>query len=53
MPTEQAKVVDKASGLFVGLFGEGGRHSRSAPGKAVLPRNTAVIVNRVIEIAAG
>ena len=53
MQTEQAKVVDKASDLFVGLFGEAGRHSRSVPGMAVLPRNTAVIVDRVIEIAAG
>ena len=53
MQTEQAKVVDKASDLFVGLFGEAGRHSRSAPGMAVLPRNTAVIVDCVIEIAAG
>ena len=48
---EQAKVVDGASDLFVELFGEAGRHSRSAPGMAVLPRNTAVIVDCVIEIA--
>ena len=46
---EQAKVVDGASDLFVGLFGDAGRHSRSAPGMAVLPRNTAVIVDCVIE----
>ena len=50
---EQAKVVDGASDLFVELFGEAGRHSRSAPGMAVLPRNTAVIVDCVIEIAEG
>ena len=48
---EQAKVVDGASDLFVELFGEAGRHSRSAPGMAVLPRNTAVIVDCVIEFA--
>lgn len=48
---EQAKVVDGASDLFVELFGEAGRHSRSAPGMAVLPGNTAVIVDCVIEIA--
>ena len=48
---EQDKVVDGASDLFVELFGEGGRHSRSAPGMAVLPRNTAVIVDCVIEFA--
>ena len=50
---EQAKVVDGASDLFVELFGDAGRHSRSAPGMAVLPRNTAVIVDCVIEIAEG
>ena len=48
---EQAKVVDGASDLFVAVFGEAGRHSRSAPGMAVLPRDTAVIVDCVIEIA--
>ena len=48
---EQAKVVDGASDLFVELFGELGRHSRSAPGMAVLPRDTAVIVDCVIEFA--
>ena len=47
---EQATVVDGASDLFVELFGEAGRHSRSAPGMAVLPGNTAVIVECVIEI---
>ena len=48
---EQARVVDGASDLFVDLFGEAGRHSRSAPGMAVLPNNTAVIVDCVIETA--
>ena len=50
---EQAKVVDGASDLFVEVFGEAGRHSRSAPGMAVLPRNTAVIVDCVIEFNQG
>ena len=50
---QQAKVVDGASDMFVELFGEAGRHSRSAPGMADLPRNPAVIVDCVIEIAAG
>ena len=48
---EQAKVIDGASDLFVELFGEAGRHSRSAPGMAILPRNTAVIIDCVIEFA--
>ena len=50
---EQAKVVDGASDLFVEVFGEAGRHSRSAPGMVVLPRNTAVIVDCVIEFNEG
>ena len=50
---EQAEVVDGAADLLVELFGEAGRHSRSAPGMAVLPRNTAVIVDCVIEFNEG
>ena len=45
----QAQVVDGASDLFVELFGDAGRHSRSAPGMAALPGNIAVIVECVIE----
>lgn len=48
---EQAKVLDGASDLFVELFGENGRHSRSAPGMAALPGGTAVIVECVVEVA--
>jgi enamine deaminase RidA (YjgF/YER057c/UK114 family) len=48
---EQAQVVDGASDLFVALFGERGRHARSAPGMGALPSNTAVIVECVIEVA--
>ena len=48
--TEQAQVVDGASDLFVQLFGESGRHSRSAPGMSALPGNNAVIVECVIEV---
>lgn len=47
---EQARVVDGASDLFVALYGDNGRHSRSAPGMAALPGNTAVIVDCVIEV---
>ena len=48
--TGQAQVVDGASDLFVALFGDAGRHARSAPGMAALPGNNAVIVECVIEI---
>jgi len=50
---QQAEVVDGASDLFVGLFGDRGRHSRSAPGMGALPGNSAVIVECVIEVAPG
>jgi enamine deaminase RidA (YjgF/YER057c/UK114 family) len=50
---EQAQVVDGASDLFVELFGDQGRHSRSAPGMGALPGNNAVIVECVIEVAEG
>ena len=46
----QAQVLDGASDLFVQLFGEHGRHSRSAPGMAALPGNIAVIVECVVEM---
>lgn len=46
----QAQVLDGASDLFVELFGEDGKHSRSAPGMAALPGNIAVIVECVAEI---
>ena len=48
--TGQAQVVDGASDLFVELFGEIGRHARSAPGMAALPGDNAVIVECVVEI---
>jgi enamine deaminase RidA (YjgF/YER057c/UK114 family) len=50
---QQAQVVDGASDLFVALFGDRGRHSRSAPGMAALPGNSAVIVECVVEVAEG
>ena len=49
---DQAKVVDGASDLFVELYGKAGKHSRSAPGMTVLPGNTAVIIDCVIEFAS-
>ena len=51
--TDQAAVVDGASDLFVALYSERGMHSRSAPGMAALPGNTAVICDCVIEVDGG
>lgn len=48
--TQQAAVVDGASDLFVAVYGERGRHARSAPGMSALPGDIAVICDCVIEI---
>jgi len=39
---QQPKVIDAASELLIQLFGEQGRHARSAVGAVSLPRNTPV-----------
>ena len=49
----QARVVDGASDLFVTLYGDRGRHARSAPGMGALPGGSAVIVECVVEVADG
>lgn len=45
------KVINGASDLMVDVFGDAGRHARSAVGVAVLPLNAAVEVDAVVEIA--
>lgn len=39
---KQPTVIDAASEMMVQVFGEAGRHARSAVGVAALPRNAAV-----------
>jgi enamine deaminase RidA (YjgF/YER057c/UK114 family) len=51
--TDQSKVMDGASDLFVSIFGEAGRHARLAIGVAVLPYDVAVEVEGVFEIGQG
>ena len=46
----QPEVIDAASGLLIDLFGEAGRHARSAVGVAELPRNAAVEIEMIIAI---
>jgi len=48
--TDQAKVANGASELMVALFGDTGRHARSAVGVPVLPLGAAVEVDAIIEI---
>ena len=47
---ESPKVIDGATEVFVDVFGEAGRHARTAIGVAGLPGNAAVEVDAVIRI---
>jgi enamine deaminase RidA (YjgF/YER057c/UK114 family) len=49
--TRQPEVANGTSELMVEIFGEAGRHSRSAVGAATLPRGVAVEVDGLFEIA--
>jgi enamine deaminase RidA (YjgF/YER057c/UK114 family) len=49
--TDQPKVVNGCSDVMVAVFGESGRHARSAVGVAALPLGAAVEVEGVFEIA--
>lgn len=49
--TQQPEVANGASDLLVEVFGDAGRHARSAVGAGSLPRNVATEVDVVAEIA--
>ena len=49
--TDQPKVVNGASDLMVEVFGDKGKHARSAVGVAALPLGVAVEVEGVFQIA--
>jgi enamine deaminase RidA (YjgF/YER057c/UK114 family) len=49
--TGQPQVINGASDLMVQVFGDAGRHSRAAVGAPSLPRNAAVEVEAVFEVA--
>lgn len=44
------QVINGASELLVELFGEKGKHSRTALGAAALPLNVAVEINLIVEV---
>lgn len=44
------QVINGASELLVEIFGEKGKHSRTALGAAALPLNVAVEINLIVEI---
>jgi enamine deaminase RidA (YjgF/YER057c/UK114 family) len=50
---QQPQVIDAASSLLYDLFGERGRHARSAVGVTELPRNAPVEIEMVIAVKDG
>ena len=48
--TQQPAVVNGASELLLEIFGENGKHARSAVGMAVLPLNAAVEIELTVEV---
>jgi enamine deaminase RidA (YjgF/YER057c/UK114 family) len=51
--TAQPQVANGASELMVEVFGEAGRHARSAVGVPVLPLGVAVEIDAVVAVKAG
>lgn len=50
--TDQPKVANGASDLMVALFGDDGKHARSAVGVASLPLGVAVEVDAIVKVAS-
>lgn len=48
--TDQPKVVNGFSDLMVEVFGEAGKHARSAVGMGSLPNNIAVEIEMIVEV---
>jgi enamine deaminase RidA (YjgF/YER057c/UK114 family) len=48
--TQQPAVVNGASELLLEIFGENGKHARSAVGIAVLPLNASVEIELTVEV---
>lgn len=49
--TQQPEVANGASDLMLAVFGDAGRHARAAVGAGSLPRNVAVEVEAIFELA--
>lgn len=47
---QQPEVINGASDLLVQLYGDAGRHARSAVGMGSLPRNISVEIEMVLEV---
>jgi len=48
--TEQPKVINGYSDVMVEIFGDKGKHARSAVGMYALPNNIAVEVEVIVEV---
>ena len=48
--TDQPKVLNGASDLIGKVFGEKGKHGRSAVGMSQLPNNTAIEIEMIVEV---
>ena len=48
--TDHPKVINGCSDLFVEVFGDKGRHARSAVGLAALPSNITVEIEVIVEV---
>ena len=48
--TDQPEVINGCSDLMVEVFGEQGRHARSAVGAPILPRGVAVEIEAIFEV---
>jgi enamine deaminase RidA (YjgF/YER057c/UK114 family) len=48
--TEHTRVIDAASDVFVGVFGERGRHARLAIGVASLPAGLALEIELTVQV---
>lgn len=48
--TEQPKVINGFSDLMVALYGEKGKHARSAVGMYALPNNISVEIEMIVEV---
>jgi enamine deaminase RidA (YjgF/YER057c/UK114 family) len=51
--TDQPKVINGCSDLFVEVLGDKGRHARSAVGMGSLPNGIPVEIECIVEIGAG
>jgi len=48
--TDQSKVINGFSDLMIQVFGDKGKHARSAVGMIALPMNMAVEIEMIVEV---